>query len=276
MVIRMEKQNEKQKNKKKVDVISILLILIGVGMIGFALAKLIPIFLQYYQEEEAYEEIREDYVELKSVQELTEADKTWWYDSVFVNLEELQKENEDVTAWIRFDNMELSYPVVYSGDNETYLHADLNKEYSKAGTLFIDKKNNPDFSDGNTIIYGHNMKNNSMFGKLKKYKKDGFYDKNQYFTIYTEGQALRYHIFSYYDTEETDPYYFTEYEGEEALGKLFSDFQSKSYLDTGVEVDAKDKTVTLSTCSAEGMRFLVTAVLEETYDYESETLKTVE
>lgn len=268
---------EKMKNGKKPDVVSILLILVGVGMIVFALIKLIPILVEYHEEEAAYEELRDDYVDLdgdlKSVQELSEDDGTWWYDSVFVDLEELQEQNEDVVAWIRFDKIELSYPIVYCGDNDTYLHADLNKEYSKAGTLFIDKKNHSDFSDGNTIVYGHNMKNGSMFGKLKKYKKDGFYEENQYFTIYTNEKAMRYHIYAYYDVEETDAYFFTTYEGEEALGNLFSSAKKKSYLDTGVEVNADDTTVTLVTCSAEGKRFLVDAVLEETYCYEDEAVE---
>lgn len=259
-----------KKQKRRPDVLSVLLVLAGVAMIAFALVKLIPILLQYYKEEAAYDEIRDDYVEVKTIDQLTEEEGTWWYDSVFVNLGELQKENADVVAWIRFDHMDLSYPIMYSGDNETYLHADLNKEYSKAGTLFVDQKNQPDFSDGNTIVYGHNMKNGSMFGKLKKYKKDGFYEDNQYFTIYTNEAAMRYHIFAYYDTDETDSYYFTSYEGEEALGNLFSEFQRKSYYDTGVEVTPEDKTVTLSTCSAEGMRFLVIGVLEETHDYTQE------
>ncbi len=259
-----------KKQKRRPDVLSVLLVLAGVAMIAFALVKLIPILLQYYEEEAAYDEIRDDYVEVKTIDQLTEEEGTWWYDSVFVNLGELQKENADVVAWIRFDHMDLSYPIMYSGDNETYLHADLNKEYSKAGTLFVDQKNQPDFSDGNTIVYGHNMKNGSMFGKLKKYKKDGFYEDNQYFTIYTNEAAMRYHIFAYYDTDETDSYYFTSYEGEEALGNLFSEFQRKSSYDTGVEVTPEDKTVTLSTCSAEGMRFLVIGVLEETHDYTQE------
>ena len=259
-----------KKQKRRPDVLSVLLVLAGVAMIAFALVKLIPILLQYYEEEAAYDEIRDDYVEVKTIDQLTEDEGTWWYDSVFVNLGELQKENADVVAWIRFDHMDLSYPIMYSGDNETYLHADLNKEYSKAGTLFVDQKNQPDFSDGNTLVYGHNMKNGSMFGKLKKYKKDGFYEDNQYFTIYTNEAAMRYHIFAYYDTDETDSYYFTSYEGEEALGNLFSEFQRKSYYDTGVEVTPEDKTVTLSTCSAEGMRFLVIGVLEETHDYTQE------
>ena len=259
-----------KKQKRRPDVLSVLLVLAGVAMIAFALVKLIPILLQYYEEEAAYDEIRDDYVEVKTIDQLTEEEGTWWYDSVFVNLGELQKENADVVAWIRFDHMDLSYPIMYSGDNETYLHADLNREYSKAGTLFVDQKNQPDFSDGNTIVYGHNMKNGSMFGKLKKYKKDGFYEENQYFTIYTKDAAMRYHIFAYYDTDETDSYYFTSYEGEEALGNLFSEFQRKSYYDTGVEVTPEDKTVTLSTCSAEGMRFLVIGVLEETHDYTQE------
>lgn len=271
---------KKQTGKKKPDIISILLILIGAGMILFALMKLIPILTEYHEDEQAYRDLREDYVkvdeELKTKSEEVEQNPNWWYQNVYVDLDKLREANPDVVGWIRFDEMNINYPIVYSGDNDTYLRADLNKEYSKAGTLFIDKKNQPDFSDGNTIIYGHNMKNGSMFGKLKNYKKDNFYEENQYFTIYTTDRAMRYHIYAYHDIEETDSYFFTTYEGEKALGDLISFVKRKSYQDTGVEVTADDKTVTLVTCSAEKYRFLVHAVLEETHYYEEDAAESGE
>ena len=87
-------------------------------------------------------------------------------------------------AWLRFDNyndVHISYPVLYSGDDETYLRSDIYGNYHIAGCIFLEGMNQPDFSDYHSIIYGHNMRNTTMFGDLKRYKNDeGFYENNQY------------------------------------------------------------------------------------------------
>lgn len=267
-----EPKKELKKNpekKKKPDTVTIVCMVVGIILIVVALSQLIPVLYHYVTEENAYEDIRNEYVEVdhsKKTNGGEKANKNWWYENISVDLAALQKENKEAVAWIRFDEMDLSYPVMYSGDNEKYLHRDLDGKDSKAGSLFIDAKNNPDFSDRDTIIYGHNMKNLSMFGRLKKYKKDGFYEDNQYFTIYTTQKAYRYHIFSYFDIDETNDFFFTSYESEDAMASLISTMKKKSYTNTGVEVSKDDKVVTLSTCSAEGKRFLVNAVLEEEHD----------
>ena len=88
---------------------------------------------------------------------------------------------------------------MYSGDNEKYLRKDIHGNEHIAGSTFLEGLNQSDFSDLYNIIYGHNMNNGSMFGSLKKYKDEGFWKKNQYFTVYTESTAYRYQIFSYED-----------------------------------------------------------------------------
>lgn len=282
-IVMQEEQDKKQgtekKKKKKPDTMTFICMVVGILLIVFALSQLIPVLYHYITEENAYEDMREEYVSVDDTKKKnveTEADKNWWYENISVDLEALQKENKEAAAWIRFDSMDLSYPVMYSGDNEKYLHRDLDGKDSKAGSLFIDEKNSPDFSDRDTIIYGHNMKNLSMFGRLKKYKKDGFYKDNQYFTIYTTTKAYRYHIFSYFDIDETNDFFFTSYESDDAMASLISTMKKKSYTNTGVEVSKEDKVVTLSTCSAEGYRFLVNAVLEEEHDMTTQDKTTQE
>ena len=97
------------------------------------------------------------------------------------------------------DELGINYPIVYSGDNEKYLRKDIHGNEHIAGSIFLEGLNQSDFSDLYNIIYGHNMNNGIMFGSLKKYKDEGFWKKNQYFTIYTESTAYRYQIFSYED-----------------------------------------------------------------------------
>ena len=124
-VIMQEEQDKKQgtekKKKKKPDTVTLICMVVGVLLIVFALSQLIPVLYHYVTEENAYEDMREEYVSVDDAKKKngeTEADKNWWYENISVDLEALQKENKEAVAWIRFDSMDLSYPVMYSGDNE--------------------------------------------------------------------------------------------------------------------------------------------------------------
>lgn len=123
----------------------------------------------------------------------------------------------------------------------------------------METENTPDFQDCHTILYGHNMKNLSMFGRLKKYKTEDFYQGNEYFTIYTEERIYRYQIFAYYDTSENGDVYTIGFGADEVFGEFLNQAKKRSYYDTGVEVTKEDKVITLSTCSVEGKRFVVHA-----------------
>lgn len=193
--------------------------------------------------------------------EKTEGDDSWWYTDVDVKLEELQQVNADIIGWIRFDNLEqLSYPVLYSGDDEKYLRTDIYGNQTIAGCIFMEGMNTPDFQDYHTILYGHNMKNLSMFGSLKKYKTEDFYKDHQFFTIYTSECAYRYQIFAYYDVPETDEVYTVGFAPDDTFQKFIDKMKQKSYDDTGVNVTKDDHIMTLSTCSTTGKRFVVHAV----------------
>lgn len=174
-------------------------------------------------------------------------------------VERLAEENEDVVGWIEFDNVDISYPIMQGEDNDEYLYHTYSKEYNSSGSIFMEALNNPDFQESHTIIYGHNMKNGSMFGKLKKYKTEDFYDMNQYFTIYTADKVMRYQIFAYYDISQYGDVYDIYFDSAEELGQLISNMQKRSYINTKIPVGTADKIVTLSTCSTEDNRFVVNA-----------------
>ena len=112
-----------------------------------------------------------------------------WYDDIDIDFAGLRSENPDVVGWIYFENEDISYPVMYSGDNSYYLRKTFKREHATAGSIFLEGSNKTDFSDCHTIIYGHNMKNLSMFGKLKYYNRDeNYYDSHQYFQILVDGK----------------------------------------------------------------------------------------
>lgn len=92
-----------------------------------------------------------------------------------VDFDGLKAQNPDVAAWIQIPALEVSYPVVKGTDNEYYLHHMFDGQEHKNGSIFIDYHNQADFTDHNTIIYGHNMKNGSMFGTLSRYQEESLY-----------------------------------------------------------------------------------------------------
>ena len=181
--------------------------------------------------------------------------------------EVIEKENPDIMAWLRFDNFDdvhISYPVLYSGDDSKYLRSDIYGNYHIAGCIFLEGLNNPDFSDYHSIIYGHNMRNTTMFGDLKRYKNDeGFYEKNQFFNVYTADKVYRYQIFSYYDVDEDSDIYTVGYGADDSWQAMIDKMVASSMKDTGIHPTKEDKVVTLSTCSKAGetKRFVVHGVL---------------
>ena len=167
--------------KKHSHMPEILLTLLGVILIGTALYHILPDYLDnkksadtYQTLEEKYLEAREPETEADTREPETEADtrepkKDWWATDVTVAFDALKKENKEIIGWLRFDDaddLHISYLVLYSGDDEKYLRSDIYGEEHIAGSLFLEGKSKPDFSDYYTIIYGHNMRDGSMFGEL--------------------------------------------------------------------------------------------------------------
>ena len=178
--------------------------------------------------------------------------------SLEIDFDALKQVNGDIIGWILFDNNGISYPILQGKDNEKYLYRLADGTKSKAGSIFMDAACSPDFSDAHTIIYGHNMKNLSMFGKLKWYQtKRRYYENNRYFTIYTPDRVLRYEIFSWYEANADDMVYQVGFQPDGFFLTFIEKMVKRSSRNTGVTVDENDKIVTLSTCSANGKRFVV-------------------
>ncbi len=113
-----------------------------------------------------------------------------------IDFAELRAVNRDIAAWIDFPGQDASYPVVQGTDNEHYLNLTFNGTRNSSGTIFADSRNDGLMTDGNTIIYGHNMKNGSMFGFLKKYLRREHYEQYPYFDVYLPDGAYRFAIIS--------------------------------------------------------------------------------
>lgn len=171
----------------------------------------------------------------------------------------LQQENSETIGWIVFDNLDISYPIMQAADNNKYLHTSYSGKQNSAGSIFLEAANHRDLEDYHTIIYGHNMRNGSMFGKLKQYKTQDVYENNRYFTIYTADKTYRYEVFAYYDIAQDGDIYAVGFGPDHEYKQFLDKMKKRSYYNTGVEVSETDKVVTLSTCSTKGNRFVVHA-----------------
>ncbi|MCC8152126.1 MAG: class B sortase [Lachnospiraceae bacterium] len=264
------------KEKKRGRILSTVILIAAIAVMAFSLWKLIPILLDYKMSEDTYEELIGECVDLGEDAEDadTEDDGGYNWAAVRIDFDSLKAINPDVIGWIRFDDTEtvpVDYPILYGETNDTYLHMNLYRESYSAGSIFLEAANSPDFSDYYNIIYGHNMKNGSMFGSLKKYRREeDFYESNPCFTIYTESAAYRYQIFSYEEVKDDSEIYTVGYQPYEIYQSLIDAMVAGSMNNTGITPDCSDRIVTLSTCTSTGdnYRFVLHAVLVDQAEYE--------
>ena len=193
-----------------------------------------------------------------------EDDPNAWYHDIDVDLAGLKEQNEDIVGWIYFEDEEsISYPLLYSGD-DYYLRRNYLKEEETAGSIYIDGNNSPNLDDAHTLIYGHNMRNLSMFGKLKFYKtEEDYFENHRYFQLITESGAYRYEIFAYKDVSTLTGGIYTTWKYVDSDFKEFVNdtICQGSYVEADIDVDDEAHIVTLSTCSYDSdVRFTVSAV----------------
>ncbi len=182
----------------------------------------------------------------------------------------LQGETPDVCAWIKIPDTVIDYPIMQSGesrDEDFYLDHDRNGKSKKAGSIYIQKLNSKDFTDRNTVIYGHNMLNGTMFAQLKKYRNREFFNTHRDIYVYTPGHILHYKVLSafvYDDRHILNSFNF--YDDDDYI-KFLTDCISPSSLAKQVCDDitpeTTNKIITLSTCTnIETERYLVVGVLQ--------------
>ncbi len=260
----IRKQKEMRK-KRKGGIWSNLILAIAVAMFLFSGYKLYTIYSEYAKGDTEYKEVIDEVIIQEIVRtddndEAGEKEKTIFR----VDFEKLQSINPEAVAWIRFDEpSKISYPVMQTTDNEKYLDTTYEGKKNAAGALFVDVGNTKDFTDRNTFIYGHNMKNGSMFGQLRKYKNADFCKENPYFYIYTpDGMELKYQVFAVSIVEDTAESYRKFYADDNEYLQYLEHLKKIARYDTGVEVNAQSRLVSLSTCTnvTETQRLLVHGV----------------
>lgn len=174
----------------------------------------------------------------------------------------------DIYAWISIPDTRIDYPVLqHPSDDTYYLNYNLDGSKGYPGCIYTERENSRDFSDFNTVIYGHNMKNGSMFHDLHSYEDESFLSDHPYVYIYTPDRVLRYRIFAAYPYDDRHLLYSFDYATPEGragyLSEIFSIRSMSAVLDDQVAVTSDDRLITLSTCvgNQNENRYLVQAVL---------------
>ena len=243
------KNTENQsKQKKKGDILLTLVLIVAIAVFCYAAVNLFHIYTEYKKGTDEYNHIEQMAVTDRAPDSQEVAGPNAQPKApIDVDFAALKSVNSDVVGWIYVEALDgISYPIVQGKDNETYLHQTYEKNYNFAGTIFVD--------------YGHNMKNGSMFGHLKKFAEDQeTYNKSKYFWILTPEKNYRYEIISAYTTGvNSDTYTLFKGPGDE-FQKYLETIRGYSEIKTDAEdLTIKDKIVTLSTCTGnESTRFVV-------------------
>ena len=185
-----------------------------------------------------------------------------------INFNKLQSINQDVYAWIKIPGTQIDYAVVQASsdkDDSFYLNRDINGNYKFAGMIFSQRKNSLDFSDPVTVLYGHNMKNGSMFNNLHKFEDKDFFDKHDTIYIYTPGHIYKYTIVSAYvydDRHILNTFDFSnKKDRKEYINSVTNPHSFISNVRDNISVTENDKILTLSTCTSnDSQRYLVQGV----------------
>lgn len=261
-------------------------IILGAIIMVIAAVNIGLSLLDYQKASTVYDDLEQDYVivadqekkedknqpasQEQPSQETPEVAEIPWNEMVKVNMEGLQELNPDIKGWIYFENETISYPILQGKDNEEYIRTTYNGKEATAGSIFMDVENKADFTDNHTLIYGHNMKDLTMFGKLKYYKTDeDYFPDHKYFQIITSNKKLRYQVFAYKEVEEDSLIYAVYSNSNTDFYKFAKNvISSANQCPEGVIVGYDDRVVTLSTCTdRDDKRFVVCGILVEELEY---------
>lgn len=233
----------KHYNKKKTNILSIILLCIFIILLFYSGTKIVI----WYMNNQNNKQILDEISKFVTVDE-TKEDNEGKY---VVDFEKLKEKNSDIVAWLKVNGTNIETTAVKTTDNDYYLTHNFNKEYNSAGWIFADYKNKVDGTDKNLVIYGHNMRDDSMFGSLKWVINEDWYNNedNKHITLITENEIQIYDVFSVYQIEKEDYYIKTDFNSEKDYSNFIETIKKRSKKDFNVNVDEEDHILTLSTCA---------------------------
>lgn len=236
-----------------------------------SLILLIIIFfcaMKIYQKRLGYYTDSRDYDNLRALSPLSDS-------SINKNPEEhnqdaaseknLKNINPDYRFWIKVEGTNIDFPVVQGEDNDFYLHHNFNKEKSFSGSIFVDSENNLN-DDSNIVVYGHNMRNDTMFAQIKHFKNENFFNANKYVTLYRDGKKSKFEIFSVYqeNAKDLESEIKINFSNKDEYEKYLKDQEEKSlFKREGINLNSNDRILTLITCGYDFVNARIVVVAKE-------------
>ncbi len=261
-----DKNKVKRRRKKeaaRLTVIQKIFLVIFIGIFCYSAYTLINWYIGTKKAESQYEELAQKVI----TKEIDEPADENGNKPQGIHFEELKNINEDIIGWIKIDNTTINYPIVQTTDNAFYLKKDIYKKNDACGSIFMDYKNNKNFTDKNNVLYGHHIKSGIMFADLVKiYKGELGTDIN--INIYTPAMERVYKVFSSYESDPED-YAINTSITENQYDEFIDLLKNRSSIDYNIDPKQSSQILTLSTCDNTGRkRILVHAKLNEVYSLE--------
>ena len=225
--------------------------------------------------EEQQEVLRQDYVsdtkdeDQEEAMQITENEKA----ELPIDFQGLWEINPEIYAWIRIPDTNIDYPILQHADEDQsyYLTRDIYGENQQAGSIYTEYYNSKDFQDPNTVLYGHNMKNGSMFHNVRYFAEKEYFDEHEELYIYLPDKILKYQIITCYEYDDRHLLGSFDFSDEEVYAQYLEEIMNPRSMYTmireGVSLTTEDKLVTLSTCVANkpnNRRLLQAVLVEET------------
>ncbi|MGN4126483.1 class B sortase [Lysinibacillus sphaericus] len=237
--------------KKKISKLLTFLYLAIFLYSGFVLAKYV---YTYYETSKSLKEVQSIYEEtLETIEKQADVSSTSTEDlmmkyTVRPQFNELLAVNDRMVGWISVDNTKLNNPILQADDNDFYLNHNFKNRESRAGSVFMDYRNDALDMSQNTILYGHAMKNGTMFGSLKNYLNQDYADAHRTIYLDTLYEGYDIEVFAAYETTIDFYYIETEFKSDESFFQFIEQVQARSTIDMNIEIGPDDKILTLSTC----------------------------
>lgn len=251
------------------------------GILIFSIWQVIGFFAEYQRNQEIYENARELVIEEESAGEDTEQHQekeSLEDDRQFsgapeeqrVDFEALKAINPDIFGWILIEGTPIDYPLLQGEDNSYYLTHTYDRKEARCGSIFLECTNTEGMTDQHNILYGHNMRDDSMFGSLSEYNDQEYAEQHKEIKIYLEDRVQTYQIFSVYRAETSGKVYTVQFGGKEGFQKMLDEMTESSVVELLPNPGAEDRILTLSTCTGSGnyeRRLVINAVLVKESGY---------
>ena len=288
------KKEKKKKKKSKMIYVALALMLVSTGALVYYLYD----YFVYWQDgrvaQENTDAVRDmfqgqmdninqimlTYMQTNGEADDTEAQsgiKTIAFDTSPLDNARALTNNPDIIGFLFIEGTNINNVILQADNNYFYLHRDMFGNHNVNGSIFMDFRNSPDFTDPNTILYGHNMNNGTMFHDVRHYMRREFFEAHPYIKVLTEEQVFVYEIFSAFSTRVDFAYRMdfdyiqVLFEDEYEFGDLVNEMMRRSVYDTGITATRDDRVLVLSTCTNvnRNTRYVVVARLAQVFVIEN-------